>query len=144
NNLWHRAQRLQRITGAVLNAVGTPDLVVVEGPSHGHARQGGQHDRAGLWWLIVEALAAVQEVPVAEVPPATLKRYATGKGNADKDSVLLAVARRWPHVEIVGNDTADALALAAMGADHLGQPIAAMPATHRAALDKVDWPEVWR
>ena len=58
--------------------------------------------------------------------------------------MLLAVARRWPHVEIVGNDTADALALAAMGADHLGQPIAAMPATHRAALDKVDWPEVWR
>lgn len=145
DNLWHRAHRLQRITTIVLDTVhtgGTPDLVVIEGPSHGQARQGGQHDRAGLWWLIVEALVAVEEIPVAEVPPATLKRYACGKGNAGKDEVLAAVVRRYPTVEVVGNDTADALTLAAMGADHLGHPIAAMPATHRAALDKVAWPEL--
>lgn len=30
--------------------------------------------------------------------------------------------------------------LAAMGADHLGQPLTPMPATHRTALDGVQWP----
>jgi hypothetical protein len=32
--------------------------------------------------------------------------------------------------------------LAAMGADHLGQPMAVMPRTHVAALMKVNWPNL--
>lgn len=35
----------------------------------------------------------------------------------------------------------DALVLAAMGADHLGQPLTPMPATHRTALNGVQWPD---
>jgi Holliday junction resolvasome RuvABC endonuclease subunit len=118
-----------------------PALVVVEGPSFGQARQGGQHDRAGLWWLVVAQLLD-WHIPVAEVPPALCKKYATGKGNAGKDEVLAAVIRRYPSVEVTGNDQADALVLAAMGADHLGVPIVDMPATHRTALAKVAWPQM--
>lgn len=123
------------------------ELVVVEGPSYGQGRQGGQHDRAGLWWLVMSKLydladARLYSEPlyVAEVPPALVKRYATGRGNAPKDEVLAAVVRRYPDVPIAGNDQGDALVLAAMGSRHLGYPIDTMPQTHLAAMGKVRWP----
>lgn len=112
-------------------------LVVVEGPAYG-AKGSAVHQIAGLWWLITHHLW-LGGIDFAVVPPAALKRYATGKGNAGKDEVLLATARRFPDFD-GDNNAADALWLAAMGADHAGQPIAAMPATNREALVKVEWP----
>lgn len=114
-------------------------LVAVEGPSYGSTGR-GQHERAGLWWMVVCALRT-HGIPVAVIPPSSLKKYATGRGVGDKDDVLLAVARRFDW--FAGkNDEADALVLAAMAADHLGQPMADMPATHRAALERVEWPDL--
>lgn len=118
------------------------ELVLIEGPSYGSqggGRQSGHHERAGLWWLVYEALDK-REIPVAVVPPATLKRYATGKGNASKDAMLVAAAKRFPNWE-GGNDEADAAWLAAMGADRLGIPFVSMPAANREALNAVTWPE---
>jgi crossover junction endodeoxyribonuclease RuvC len=115
-----------------------PALVVVEGPAFG-SRDGHAHDRSGLWWGVVDWLT-YNKVPVAEVPPALVKKYATGKGNAGKDEVLAAVVRRYPDVEVTNNNEADALVLRAMGCDWLGEPLATVPQTHRAALDKVAWP----
>jgi crossover junction endodeoxyribonuclease RuvC len=54
--------------------------------------------------------------------------------------VLLAVARRFPDYDVRNNNEADALVLAAMGFDHLGQPLVQMPAPHRAALAAAQWP----
>ncbi|GHJ11189.1 hypothetical protein TPA0907_55560 [Micromonospora humidisoli] len=119
------------------------DLVALEGPSYGNqgtGRQAGHHERAGLWW-VVRCMLDARGHPVAVVPPATLKRYATGKGNASKADVVLAVGRRFPWFD-GGEDEADALVLAAMAADHLGHPLTPMPAAHRAALDAVQWPAV--
>lgn len=113
-------------------------LVVVEGPSYGSAGR-GQHERAGLWWLLRHRLWQAS-VPVAVVPPAARCRYATGRGNAPKDAVLAAAVRRFPTVEVTGNDQADALWLAAMGLDRLGRPPVALPEAHRAALASVAWP----
>lgn len=134
-----RRERLADLAWKISEAASDADLVVVEGPSFGQLRQSGQHDRAGLWWLALDAIWQV--CTVVEVPPASVKKYATGKGNADKDTVLLAVARRFPHVDLTGNDEADALILAAMGARHLGTPIDDMPLTHTMAMSKVAWPQ---
>jgi len=132
--------RLRSIRSNVLDHVRHADLVVVEGPAfRGAGNETGHHQRAGLWWLVLEAIDA-RSIPWAQVPPACLKRYATGKGNASKDEVLAAVIRRFPAVEVAGNDEADALVLAAMGADHLGCPMVEMPAAHRTGLAKVAWP----
>lgn len=115
-------------------------FVVVEGPSYGSSASGqkGHHERAGLWWLLTHRLWD-NNIPFAVVPPAALKKYATGAGNASKDKVLLAAARRFPDFD-GGNDAADALWLAAMGADHLGSPCTTMPELNRAALNSVEWP----
>lgn len=130
--------RLRYIRGEVLDHVRGADLVVVEGLALGS--QTGQHmTRAGMWHLVMEAIDAA-DVAWAQVSPAQVKQYATGKGNASKDLVLASVIRRFPAVAVSGNDEADALVLAAMGADHYGQPMAVMPELQRKALRKVAWP----
>lgn len=144
-----RHMRLHNLRLDICLVAGMADLVVVEGPSYGQHRQGGQHDRAGLWWLVVDWLRNGQDEPgggwdrpLAEVPPATRAKYATGKGNAAKDHVLASVVRRYPTVTVDGNDTADALVLAAMGARRLGAPIeTSLPQANLAAMDAVAWPQ---
>jgi len=70
-----------------------------------------------------------------------LKIYATGKGTkVDKDDVLAAMIKRYPDVEIAGNDGADALALAALGAHYFGCRLRPVPQTHERALAMVAWP----
>lgn len=115
------------------------DLIVVEKPAFSRAG-GGAVERHALWWLVVEQLLA-NGYPVAEVGPNSRALYATGKGNAGKNAVVDAVARRLPGFATGGDDNlCDAVILAAMGADHLGWPLAVMPAAHRKALSAVKWP----
>lgn len=138
-----RSQRLHRITSDLLALFGRPDLAVVEGPAY-LSDVGKAHDRSGLWWALVSRLCHAG-VPVAEVPPSTLKVYATGKGGgaaASKDAVLAAMIHRHPTAGITGNDTADALALAAMGARALGHPIEPRQPARDClrAMNAVHWP----
>lgn len=145
-----RWERLDDIKGQVWNAVhgygpdgnrhprqAKANLVVIEQPAFSRT-QGSQHDRSGLWWLILNDL--IETIDVAEVTPTARAKYATGKGNAGKDTVLLEVARRFPHVDVRDNNQADSLILAAMGADHAGVPLVELPKVHREALAKVAWP----
>jgi len=131
--------RLRWLRDHLLELIGAPALVVVEGPSYG-STGAGQHDRAGLYWLVLDGLWS-RGVPVAVAPPANVKRYATGAGGgpkASKDAVLLAAARRFPGFD-GDNNAADALWLAAMGTDRLtGATV--VPAAHREALAKCTWP----
>jgi crossover junction endodeoxyribonuclease RuvC len=116
-------------------------LAVVEGPSYGsQAGQSGHHERAGLWWLVRVDLHR-HEIPVAVVPPSTLKRYATGKGTAPKDAMTLAADRRFPAAGVSDNNSADAAFLAAMGARWLGEPVDDMPQAHLAAMAGAAWPD---
>ena len=137
--LTDRASRIAHITSAVLEYTTGAHLVVVEGPALSR-KTGHMWDRAGLWWRIVGRLVG-DGVPVAVVPPNIRALYATGRAGAGKDEVLLAAARRWPACPIANNNEADACVLASMGLDWLGCPLAPMPATHRAALAKVAWPD---
>jgi crossover junction endodeoxyribonuclease RuvC len=140
DSITQRHERLNRLLLRIMELAHEADLVVIEQPAYSRT-QGSQHDRSGLWWLVVDALL-YRSVTVVEVAPTARARYATGRGNASKDEVLAAVVRRYPDVAINGNDEADAYVLMAMGLDHLGCPVVEVPKAHRAALDKVDWPEV--
>ena len=115
------------------------EVVLIEGPafmsSTGHA-----HERAGLWWLVCEQLDAAG-IEVISVSPNSLKKYATGKGNADKDEVLAAAIRRLPSFTGTKNDEADAAWLHAMGDDHFNG-VVHVPESHRVALEKVPWPSL--
>lgn len=135
-----RIHAVDVLLDGIKSHIGRPDLVVIEQPAFSRT-SGGALERHALYWLIVRALRRA-EIPVAEVTARGRMRYATGKGAATKSAVVDAVARRFPGYETGGNDNlADAVVLAAMGADHLGHPLTPMPATHRAALDGVQWPD---
>lgn len=132
--------RICRVRGRLLEYLDSADLVVIEGPAFA-SNDPGAHERAALWWRIVGRCLS-NDVPVAVVPPSTLKVYATGNGRASKEDVVQQVQRRWSHITFRGNDQADAIALCAMGLDHLGHPTVELPQTHRRALVSVTWPEL--
>lgn len=136
-------ERLARLIRAVMTEACDADLVVIEGPAYGSQgngeRQKGHHERAGLWWLVAQALWD-ESIPYAVVPPSVLKSYVTGKGNANKDAMMLATARRFDSFS-GDNNAADALWLAAAGAEHFGHPLVQLPQAQRDALAKVQWPQ---
>ena len=134
-----RSRRLRGVVQQIWPYVIGADLVAIEGPAYG-SKTGSMHDRSGLWWLLAARLTG-HGVRVVEITPASLKMYATGSGTADKDRVLAAVIRRYPQVEIMGNDEADALVLAAIARRWLGDPLEpSLPEHHTRALNKIAWP----
>lgn len=135
-----RLTALEGVRADVLCAIGTPALAVMETAAYSRAGGGG-HERGWLWWEVYGGLVRAG-VPVALMDPRQRMLYATGKGNATKSAVVDAVARRWPAWETAGDDNqADGVVLMAAGLDWLGQPLVKMPATHRRALERAEWPE---
>jgi crossover junction endodeoxyribonuclease RuvC len=129
--VWLRDQALALAAGA--------DLVVLEGYSY--ASKGRAIISLGEFGGVLRVALMEAGVPFVEVAPAGRAKYATGKGNAKKEAVLTEAVRRLGYAGHDNNE-ADALWLYAMAADHFGAPLAAMPQTHRAALDAVPWPDV--
>jgi crossover junction endodeoxyribonuclease RuvC len=103
-----------------------PSLVVIEGPALGNTK-GSQFDRSGLWWLVVDDFLRAG-IPVLVVPPKTRAKYATGNGNAGKETVVAHAVETYTHLidhgDRIDNDNeADAVVLAAIGARYLGYPV---------------------
>ena len=127
--------QLTRIGQAVKEC--DPDLIVLEGPSL-HSSGSYWHENAGLWWHVRRAIW-LEGLPCAVVTPATLKKFATGKGNSDKLAMCLAAAKRFGIYDLDA-DSADALWLACAGLERYGLPLVKLPADQVAALDKAEWP----
>jgi hypothetical protein len=147
--------RLHWLASEVMERTRSADLVVIEGPSHGHGGQAGHHELAGLWWMITHDLWR-RGIPYAVVPPVLRTIYATGSGTPAKDypksqrariakgMVRDAVAERYGFsCDGPGRyDKADAYILAMMGLHWLGWPAHVVPDSHRRALDSVTWPKL--
>lgn len=115
------------------------EMVVLEGISFGSPDTNRQI--AGLNWIVRRELWK-RGVPFASVPPASLKQFITGKGNASKADVVREVTRRFPWFE-GAEDEADAVVCAAMAAERVGLPIVELPKAQRlAAMAKVQWPDL--
>lgn len=117
-----------------------PDpLVVIEGYSFGspRARSAHAHSAAELGGVIRLALHH-QNVTVLEVAPAVVKKYATGKGNANKDLVRDAARDRLGLPAGVTSDECDAAWLRQIGLRITGGAFVQVPKVHATALDKLD------
>jgi Holliday junction resolvasome RuvABC endonuclease subunit len=126
--------RLDYILSNVCEAVRGADLAVIEGlafDAHDTDRK-----NAGLNWMVRHALW-LKGVPYALIAPATLKQYATGKGSADKDVLLVAGNLHLPPFFVdhePDDNEVDSAWLAAAGCRWLGQPIDTTPASQWGAL----------
>lgn len=113
------------------------DLVVIEGP----VVRSSAAVIIGMVHGAVRLRLMDWGIPYAIVPPATLKKYATGKGNADKTAMALALYKR-ARIELADDNQVDAWWLRAAGLQHLGYPLVDVPGPNREALGKVLWPPV--
>lgn len=90
-----------------LEAIGPVDQVYFE-----EVRRHLGTDAAHIYGGIIAVLAAHCEhrgIPYAGIPVGTVKKRATGKGNADKDAMLAAARARWPEQTVLDDNQADAL-----------------------------------
>jgi Holliday junction resolvasome RuvABC endonuclease subunit len=130
-------ERLQHILDALDSALYCvkPDAVFIEGFSFG-SKGSSVYEIGGLGYLVRHRLWA-QGIPYAEVSPSTLKKYATGRGNANKDEMLAAAIRRF-NFPGTDNNAADAWLLWALGMAEMGTPIVDVPKAQAEAI-KVTW-----
>jgi Holliday junction resolvasome RuvABC endonuclease subunit len=127
--------RLKAIVDAVTDATaeGAEFVVIEDLPTHAHS--------AGITGMVHGAvrLSLIKEhVPYVLVPAATLKAYATGKGNADKTAMALAAFKRGS-VEFADDNQCDAWWLRVAGLDLFGTPVFPLPEAQRTRLDKARW-----
>jgi Holliday junction resolvasome RuvABC endonuclease subunit len=130
-------RRLLDIVGGITLAVygggtertGPVDLVVIEDlPTHAHG--------AGITGMVHGAVRNFLNgvnAPYITIPPATLKKFATGKGNADKHAMRMEAYKR-AGVEFPNDDECDAWWLWQAGRHLLGGTELVLPAAHVGAL----------
>ena len=111
-------QRAQTMRTEIVPYLVASDLVVVEAIAT-------RSTQTAIAISFVHALVLDQmtdrDAPVHMIAPAQLKKYATGKGNADKDVMLLAAVRNGSTCN--NNDEADAYFLWAIGCHLIGEPV---------------------
>jgi crossover junction endodeoxyribonuclease RuvC len=132
--------RLSWITSAVqhLAKVYGTHVAVLEGYAFGRTNQAHQMGELGG---VVRLALYQSNVPMAVVPPSSMKKFATGKGNAGKEEVTAAAIRRLGF-DGHDNNVADAMWLLEMALHGYGISTLSLPKTHTEAVSKVSWPEV--
>ena len=113
-----RFARYQYIVQRVLDFVPTgavPKAILIENYSYGSKGQAVVNIGELGGMLRHRLLNVFAGVPLLEISPSQLKRWATSKGNADKTAMAIAVLKRWGF-ESKSNDVIDAFALAMLGA----------------------------
>jgi Holliday junction resolvasome RuvABC endonuclease subunit len=110
------------------------DLAVVEDlPTH--AQGAG---KTGMAQGVVRLTLVETLTPYVLVTAATLKKFATGKGNATKPDMRMALYKR-AGIDLKDDNQVDAWWLRALGHQLLGDPLLDLPQTHLVALAKVEW-----
>ncbi len=99
-----RYLRLERFLKEVF--VGGVDAVAIE-EVRSHKGTDAAHVYGGIL-AVISRLCEELKIPYAAIPVGTIKRNATGKGNAGKEAVLGAARERWGHLPET-DDEADAL-----------------------------------
>ena len=129
--------RMELITGDILIRLShseRPRLVVVEGFSFG-SRGRALFEIAGLGYAVrLEMFRRAMRFIV--VPPATLKKFVTGKGTAQKSMMLREVYRRWG-IAVNDDNEADAVGLAQIGAALLDYATKPLTAFQREVISKL-------
>ncbi len=99
--------RLRQMLGEVYAGV---DKVAIEEVRR-HMGVDAAHAYGGAL-AVVTAFCEAESIPYEGFPVATIKKHATGKGNAKKDAMMDAARAKWPTVELEDDNHADALWIA--------------------------------
>lgn len=137
------AQRLIDIRDAIGIALdvadGAPDLVLIEGYAFARTNQAHQVGEIGgiVRVRLYEECLEYPDMGWAIVPPAKLKKFATGTGTATKTAMIVAARERLGFAGLDDNQ-ADALWLRALGLALYGALPQRLPQTHLDALSGIE------
>lgn len=108
------------------------DLVIME-----DLPMGMRNAAAGALGMLhgaVRVMLISTQRPYLTIPPASLKKYATSRGNAPKPDMRMELYKR-TEMDLADDNQVDAMWLWLMALDLAGQPLVQLPKTHRVALD---------
>lgn len=128
-----RLRRIRDSLKATVIDLGVEFAVIEDLPTHAHG--------AGITGMVhgaVRLALADLGVPYVVLTPATLKKFATGKGNSNKTAMALHAFKRAGR-EFGDDNQCDAWWLWAAGMDHFGPALFPLPVAQRAALDVITW-----
>lgn len=134
------ARRLHQIVGTVefCTRIAGAELVMIEGYSLGGLRGLAAARLAELGGCIRLRLFE-NDIPYVEIPPRMLKKFATGKGNADKTEMIKAALDAGADVGPTDHDAAEAWFLRGMACSWY-EPTVLEP--HQVdILKSIKWPE---
>lgn len=86
-------ERFIDITEQILSNIFEGDVICIEGFSYG-SRGAGVSTQYGIGWLIRAELIR-NGYTYIDVPPTSVKKFATGKGNTKKDEMVLPIYKKW-------------------------------------------------
>lgn len=130
------SRRVTRVIEQIEEAMDGVGLVAIEELAYG-AKGEATWVLPWIWGRVID-LCEKHDIPVITVSTTAVKKYVTGNGGCKKEIATLAIVRRWPEVEIVDNNQADALVVAAMGCRYLDLPIDSVPkANYQSAMAKL-------
>jgi crossover junction endodeoxyribonuclease RuvC len=104
-------QRFSDIAEKIIDELEPNDLIAIEGFSYGSKGKGVSF-QYGLGWIIRHLLLE-RGYRYTEVPPTSVKKFATGKGNTKKDEMVLPIYKKWGF-EHTSDNVRDAFVLAQM------------------------------
>jgi crossover junction endodeoxyribonuclease RuvC len=104
-------QRFSDIAEKIIDELQPNDLIAIEGFSYGSKGKGVSF-QYGLGWIIRHLLLE-RGYEYTEVPPTSVKKFATGKGNTKKDEMVLPIYKKWGF-EHTSDNVRDAFVLAQM------------------------------
>lgn len=124
--------RLVVIKNQVLTYTRGSELVLIEG----YLNKSMSAGITGMVHGAVRSALIEAGTPYATIPPASLKKYATGNGSADKTAMALAAFKRAGE-EFKDDNQCDAWWCWVALRDKLGSPLFTLPAINRESLAKI-------
>jgi hypothetical protein len=91
----------------------------------------------GMVQGVVRDMLLEQCIPYGDIGPSSLKKYATGKGNASKTEMSLAAMKR-AGVELAEDNVCDAWWLWVMANDYRGHPVFPLPKIQRDQITMIE------
>jgi hypothetical protein len=128
----HRDGRLAQIQNEIRIFAEGAELALIEAPTPRSASSVISGMVQGAARLVLLELG----IPYGTLMPASLKKYATGKGTGDKIPMAIAALKR-AGLEFPDDNQCDAFWLWVAANDKLGVPVFNLPAINRESLSKI-------